>query len=150
MDGMSDVVGISLGILSGLFFALLFLCYRSIPNAERGLTISVVNFWRYAISTVLLLPFAGMLGATNLHSNDILPLIGFAVLFAVIVSGIHHIGLHKTRPLHSSILGKTEPVFGIVFALAFLHEMPSICAMIGGVLIGGSGIWLALRTRGKL
>jgi len=150
MDGMSDFAGISLAILSGLFFAFLFILYRVIPNEGRGLTISVVNFWRYIISTAMLLPFVFSTSSAHVGRADIVPLICFALFFAVIASGIHHVGLHKSRPLHASILGKTEPVFAIVFALLFLHEAPAICAIAGGILITGSGVWLALRTRGKL
>lgn len=150
MHGSSDVLGISLGLASGFLFACLFLLYHTLPNQKRGLTISVVNFWRYFISTLLLLPFAKLLGATDITADQIMPLVGFAILFAVIVSGIHHLGLHRARPLHSSILGKTEPVFVITFGFLFLHEVPTLQAVIGGILVAGSGLWLTLRTRGKL
>ena len=150
MGAMQDFVGVSLGLASGFFFALLIILYRVTPNPDRGLHISVVNFWRYLLSTALLLPFASLLQVHTITTESILPLIGFAVLFAVIASGIHHVGIHKTRPLHASILIKSEPVFAIVFGFMVLKEVPTFAAIIGGILIAGSGIWLALRTRGKL
>ena len=139
------LTGITLGVISGLFYAFLIVLYRTIPNPDRGITISVVNFWRYAMSSVLLIPLLSWMKLGELRGSDVIPLIGFGLAFAVIASGIHNYGISKTRSLHVSILGKSEPVFAIVYALLILHEPPTIQAVIGGTLIIGSSLWLALK-----
>jgi drug/metabolite transporter (DMT)-like permease len=145
LDVGRDLLGITSGVLSGFFLALLIILYRVIPDLERGINIRVVNFWRYSISAVLLLPFASIMGITTITSGDIIPLATFGILFAVIASGIHHYALRRTRSLHASILGKSEPVFAITYAFFILHEQPTVEVMIGGTLIIGSSIWLAFR-----
>jgi len=142
LDGGHNLLGITFGVLSGFFYALCIISYVVI--LRRGLRIRMVNFWRYGISTALLLPFVSLLGVSAIRPGDLVPLIGFGVLFAVVASGIHVFGISRTRPLHASILGKTEPVFAIFLALVVLNEVPSIEAVIGGVLILGSSVWLTL------
>jgi len=144
-DNRSSLIGISLAVISGLFYALIIVLYRIIPNPDRGITISVVNFWRHLISAVLLLPFLPLMNLGNLHVQDALPIVGFGLAFAFVASGIHNYGISKTRSLHVSILGKSEPVFAIAYAAMILHEMPTIRVLIGGALIVGSSLWLALK-----
>lgn len=139
------LLGITLGVVSGLYYALIIVLYRKIPDAKRGITISVVNFWRYTMSSVLLLPMLPWMGLGSLQSADIIPLAGFGLAFAVIASGIHNFGITKTRSLHVSILGKSEPVFAIAYAAVFLQELPTVSVFIGGVLIVGASLWLALK-----
>lgn len=141
-----DFWGITMGVGSGLFYALLVILYRYLP--QQGLSISVINFWRYLFSTVLLVPFAPMLKSYRFAPSDLIPLAGFGLLFAVIASGIHNTGISKTRSLHVSILGKSEPVFAVIYAYYILHETPATDAVIGGILIVGSSVWLTLREGG--
>lgn len=143
LDGSSDLLGISFGVLSGFFYALAIILYTVV--LRRGLRIRTVNFWRYSISTALLLPFVSLLGVSDIRTGDLFPLVSFGLLFAVVATVIHVLGISRTRPLHASILGKTEPVFAILYALVVLGEVPTIEAVIGGGLIIGSSVWLALR-----
>ncbi|HEU0051413.1 MAG TPA: EamA family transporter, partial [Patescibacteria group bacterium] len=112
-DDRPHFVGITLGVVSGLCYAFLIVLYRVIPDRARGITISVTNFWRYAMSSILLIPFMPLMKLSGLHRLDALSLISFGLAFAVIASGIHNYGINRTRALHVSILGKSEPVFAI-------------------------------------
>jgi drug/metabolite transporter (DMT)-like permease len=138
-----DLLGITLALLSGLCYALIIILYVVLP--KRGLKNREINFWRYAISTVMMLPFAPLMGVASLRPQNLLPLAAFGLLFAVIATTIHTSGIGRTRPLHASILGKSEPVFATAYAFLFLHEAPPPQAVIGGILIIGSSIWLALQ-----
>lgn len=142
IGGADDFLGITFGVLSGLFYALTIIAYKVVLG--RGLSIRTVNFWRYTISTGLLLPFVALLGMSELGPADVFPLLAFGVLFAGIATGIHVLGISRSRPLHASILGKTEPVFAIVLAFFFLGEPPTVEAVVGGALIIGSSLWLTL------
>ncbi|MGH3427940.1 MAG: DMT family transporter, partial [Mycobacteriales bacterium] len=143
LESDHDLLGVTLGVVSGFFYALTMILYKVILG--RGLRIRTVNFWRYGISTMTLLPFVSLLGISEIHSSDLIPLVGFGALFAIVASGIRALGIIRTRALRASILGKTEPVFAILLALVVLNEIPSIEAVIGGVLIIGSSVWLTLR-----
>lgn len=145
--GSSDLVGITLGLISALFYALIIILYRHIPT--RGLSISTINFWRLMLSTLFLLPLMPTLGGFNISASSLIPLVAFGILFAFIASGIHNLGISMTRPLHSSILGKTEPVIAVIYAMLFLGEIPALNAVLGGILIVGSGLWLAFEKSEK-
>ena len=140
-----ELIGITLGIASGGFYALLIVLYRILSNKERGISINVVNFWRYLMSTILLLPFIALIPNLMWETSDISTLVGFGLVFAVIASGIHTYGVSKTRSLHVSIIGKSEPVFAIIYAFLFLHESPTVEAIVGGSFIIGSSLWLTAR-----
>ena len=140
-----DFWGITLGLASAFFYGLVIVLYRHIPR--RDISVSAINFWRYAISTVLLLPIMFSLDGFNVESIDIIPLIVFGIFFAFIAAGIHTYGISKSRSLHVSIIGKSEPVIASFYALIFLKEAPSPQTILGGVLIIGASLWLALRTK---
>jgi drug/metabolite transporter (DMT)-like permease len=143
-----DMGGITLGLLSALFYALLIVCYRKLK--ERGLTIREINFWRFSISAVVMAPFVFFLVGSQVSPNNLLVLFLFGLLFAVIASGMHNYAIVKTRSLHVSIIGKSEPVIAAFYALLFLKETPAMSALLGGVLIIGSSIWLAFQKERRL
>ena len=140
--GTQHLLGITLAVLSGLFYAIIIVLYRVIPDGNRGLTIRTVNFWRYSISSILILPFLSFVEIGPVGRRELLTLLLFGVLFAVIASGIHNRGLHTTRSLHASILGKTEPIFAIIYAALLLEEIPSPREIVGGALIIVPSLWL--------
>ncbi len=148
-NSMQNLIGITAGVMSGLFLAFLIILYRVIPDKDRGLNIRIVNFWRYSMSAAILLPFAPLMGVTTLSMASIAPLVAFGLLFAVIAAGIDTFALNITRALHASILKKSEPVFAIIYAFFILNEYPTLEVMVGGALITGPGIWLAYRKREK-
>jgi drug/metabolite transporter (DMT)-like permease len=49
--------------------------------------------------------------------------------------------------MHVSIIGKSEPVFVIIYSFLLLGSVPTTLALVGGVLIMGSSVWLALQEQ---
>ncbi|RJP44076.1 DMT family transporter [Candidatus Parcubacteria bacterium] len=143
--GGGDLLGISLGLLSALFLAFLIVSYRLLK--EHGTALSTVNFWRYTASAVLLFPFALSFGGFGFHREDLVPLLAFGFLFAVVAAGIHSFAIGRARALHSSIIGKSEPVIASLYAFWILGEQPGISTLVGGILIIGSSLWLAFRKK---
>lgn len=139
-----SILGITLGILSAFFYALVIIGYRYVGKTRMPLV--SVNFWRFVIGTVLLIPLIVSEGGAGMSGSSLFPLVVFGLFFAVLATSIHAHGLGLTRPLRSSILGKTEPVFAMLYAGLFLSEVPSITTLVGGVFIIGSSIWLTLQT----
>jgi drug/metabolite transporter (DMT)-like permease len=137
-----DTIGIVLGLLSAFFYASFILIYRYMP--KLGYTLDFMNFWRYAISTVMLLPLILLTSDITIFMQNFWYLAAFGILFTVIASRIHTVGIAHTRSLHVSIIGKSEPVIATVYALLFLSQIPPVTAIIGGILIVGASLWLAL------
>lgn len=144
-SGTADIVGISLGLLSGLFMAFVIILYRTLPGDD--MPVRAVNFCRYSIGTALLVPVFAFTGLDQVEAPDVLPLVAFAVLFGVIGTSLHAIGISRTRSLHASILGKTEPVFAALYAFVLLNEGLSAETLVGGALVLGSSLWLTLKHR---
>lgn len=147
LSGRNHFLGISLGLLSAIFYALLIVLYRRLP--ARGFSVSFVNMWRYALSSLALLPFALTSSRFALNYKNILLLAGFGILFAAIATALHTFGISKTRALHAAIIGQSEPVIASIYAFIFLREAPGVYTLIGGALIIGAGIWLASRGETK-
>lgn len=145
--GQRHFFGIAMALVSAVFYALLIVIYKK--EGER--TKSLINTWRYGFSVLILLPILVINGTLGEFSMNMLwPLVAFGFLFAVIGTGIHIAGMGKTRPLHISIVGKSEPFFAVIYAAAFLGEIPGLRTIIGGILIIGSAIWLAIDTEGEI
>lgn len=140
----NDLSGINLGLVSAFFLGFLIILYR--VTSQRGLKLSTINFWRYLLSIILLLPFVFLYGAFNAAYQNIIPLILFGFIFAVVATGLHTSGIIHTRSLHASILGKSEPVIAILYGVILLNEIPSLQVIIGGILIIGAGVWLAFLS----
>lgn len=143
IQNSQDVTGITLAFLSAFFLAWVIILYQYL--SKLGLTIITINFWRYTLSTIVLFPFMFAFGGFNFNQNYIPLLILFGLIFAVIAAGIHTYGISKTRPLHASIILKSESVIASFYAFLFLKEIPGIETLIGGTLIIGSFLWLALK-----
>jgi drug/metabolite transporter (DMT)-like permease len=143
-----DSAGISLSLLSAFLYAMLIVLFRHINRL--GLSIVTLSFWRYFLSTLLLVPIVFTSIHWTPHGPDLLWLGLFGVLFAVIGTWLHILGINQTRALHVSILGKSEPVFAALYAFIFLKEWLTINEILGGLLIIGSSIFLAFLSESAL
>jgi drug/metabolite transporter (DMT)-like permease len=137
-----DMLGLTLGVLSGFFYALLIILY--VRLSRRGAAVRQVNSWRFLVGGVVITPIMLFADLGSITATDVLPLVAFGLVSAVIATGLHTLGMTRTRPLHASILGKTEPVFATVYALLFLNEGLTREVVLGGVLIIGSSVWLTV------
>jgi drug/metabolite transporter (DMT)-like permease len=147
LNNSHDLIGISLALLSGLLYALLIVLYRKLHHL--GLSLSTVNWWRYCFSTVALTPIVLSCEHWLLTHTAVVVLVSFGFLFAVVAASLHIFAMSRTRAMHVSIIGKSEPVFATLYALLFLHEIPSMQAIIGGAFIIGSSIWLAFNSHSQ-
>lgn len=144
LQSAQDIWGISLGLLSAVLYALLIVSYRKL-NKERGVGISEINFWRFSVSTIIMLPFVIRFGGIGIAQENIFVLAAFGLLFAVIASGMHNFAIARTRSLHVSIIGKSEPIIMVFYAFLLLNQIPTTAVFIGGALILGSSVWLAFQ-----
>jgi drug/metabolite transporter (DMT)-like permease len=142
-------LGIALGVLSGFFYACLVVIYKLLDRIPK-LMVGMKNFWRYGISMVLLVPWMWHEGIRMPSVESFAVLGAFGLLFAVIASGIHILGMGRTKCIHATIVGKAEPVFAIAFAAVAFGEKVTPAVWVGGALVIGSSLWLVIRSKAKI
>ena len=78
----------------------------------------------------------------------------FLVLLGVFQMGIpnitYGIGIRKVRALSASLITMLEPLMNPIWVLIFVHEVPSIFSIIGGIIILGCILLREILSRQKL
>lgn len=134
--GNSESRGILAGAFSGLAYALLILIVRAIATRYSSL---FIIFVQNSIVALILFPFAVKQGIT-LQSLPYLITLG--IVHSTIAPLLYVRGFIKVKANEAAILGYFEPVGAIILALIFLHEIPGMKALLGGVLILYSGFMI--------
>ncbi len=133
--------GVLWGILCAFACALLSLLSRSL--VRRHPPVAVV-FYQQAFGALFALPalltFRGPLTARPIFLFLLLGVIFTALPQALVVSSLRHI-----RAQVASVVIALEPVYGILFAILLLHEIPTLRTVLGGVLICGAVSWASYR-----
>lgn len=143
LNNLAHFFGLSLGFLSALFYALVIIHFRLLT--KKGLTIYQINFFRYSISLIIITPFLFKFGNLDIQLSNLVPLTLFGLLFAVIATILHTVGISLTKSIRAAVIGQSEPVIATFYALLFLKEVPSVETILGGALIIGSSLWLTLK-----
>ncbi len=137
----STFVGVLWGVLSSVTFAVLTIMNRKLTQQFSSLLIA---FYQDLFALLFLLPFYVVLRPT-LNTKDILLL---CVLGIFCTAGAHTLfikGMKRIKAQTASIIHFLEPVYGIIFAFFFLHEIPSLRTILGGVIILWGQILIILR-----
>lgn len=128
-DGSTQ--GLLMGLLSSLSYAIRNIILKKKIDHFNG---SMLLFYQMVIMMALLWP--ALLVYSEETVVDQLPYLVFLGLITTSVG--HTLFLNSFRSFSISavsILGSMQPIFGIIIAIIFLHEMPSGRNMIGGALI---------------
>ncbi len=137
----STFVGVLWGLLSSITFAVLTILNRKLTQHFSSLLIA---FYQDFFAMLFLLPFYFVLRPA-LNTNDILLL---CVLGVFCTAGSHTLfikGMKRIKAQTASMIHFLEPVYGIIFAFFFLHEIPSLRIILGGVIILWGQILIILR-----
>ena len=137
----STFVGVLWGLISGLTFAVLTILNRKLTQHYSSLLIA---FYQDFFSLLFLLPFCFVLQPA-LNAKDILLL---CVLGVFCTAGSHTLfikGMKYIKAQTASLIHFLEPVYGIIFAFLFLHEIPSLRIILGGIIILCGQIFIILR-----
>jgi len=133
--------GVLWGLFAGFTFAILTIFNRKLTQKLSPLSIA---FYQDLFATIFLLPFLFVL-RPSLSSRDILLLI---ILGTVCTAGSHTLfikGMRYIKAQTASIISALEPVYGILFALLFLDEMPSLRTITGGCVILVSQVLIFIK-----
>ena len=137
----STFMGVLWGLLSGLTFALLTILNRKLALLFSSLLIA---FYQDFLAMLFLLPFYFILQPL-LNAKDILLLF---LLGVFCTAGSHTLfikGMKRIKAQTASMIHFLEPVYGIIFAFLFLHEIPSLRTIMGGIVILWGQIFIILR-----
>lgn len=126
--------GVLWGVLSGLAYALLSLLSR---NSIRTIPAMTVAFYQQAFAALIALPFA-ILSREQITMKSFWLLLVLGVVFTALAQSLLVASLRHIRAQMASVVISLEPVYGIVFALVLLNEVPTARTLLGGVLICGA------------
>ncbi|MGI9457587.1 MAG: DMT family transporter, partial [Aeoliella sp.] len=135
-------LGVVWGVLSSLTFAVLVVLNRWLVAFYPPLTISL---YQNAIACLVLLPFVGgsILSVTSLEFGQ-LALLG--VIFTAVAHTLFISGMQVVRAQLASVIACLEPIYGILFAMALLDEVPSTREFVGGVVVIGAMVCATRRS----
>ncbi len=132
------------GLLSGVFFAVLILSLRRERDAGAVAAVTYGN----ALTAALLLPFVWKDLALSGRSAVILLFLGvfqLAAAYALFVNGIRHVPATQ-----AAILGMVEPVANPIWVFLLMGERPSLRSLFGGAVVLGAIAWRTLSTPAAL
>lgn len=134
--------GVLWGLLSAFTYALLSLANRKFSS---GYPASLVSFYEQATATVVLLPALFVL-KPSFTALDIGMLAIMGIVFTAIAHTLFIGGLRTVKVRTAGIITGLESVYGIVAALLFLGEIPSIREVIGGAIILAVALYSTLAS----
>jgi len=137
--------GVVLGLGAGLTFALLSVLNRRLPARHDSV---VIAFRQDAAAGLALLP-ALLIIKPALTAGDVGLLAGLGVFCTAGAHTLFIEGMKKIRAQTAAVIASLEPVYGILFTLAFLGEAPAARTWIGGAIILAAAAavsWRALRA----
>ncbi len=142
---VSDAVvrGVVWGLGAGLSFSLLSVLNRGLASRHSSLTVA---FYQDLVAGVLLVPAVWRTGLPRSGRDWAL----VAVLGIFCTAAAHTLfinGLKGAGARTASILSSLEPVYGILLALIFLGESPSLRTVSGGAVILAAALAATVRAR---
>lgn len=133
--------GILWGVFSALTFALLSLLNRRLVRQHSSMTLAL---YQDLFAVVALLPFAVAAGP-SCTVLDLFLLMILGVLCTALAHSLFIAGLHGISARTASTIACLEPVYGTLFAMSFLRDVPSLRTLLGGTLILGVAFHATLK-----
>ena len=141
----SQLQGIMCGILSAICYALRILMLKDHITKYNGI---MLMFYQVLILTVVLAPTLYFMDTSNITSQY-----PYVLLLAIVTTTIGHTmfvnSLKYFKASTASIIGSTQPVFGIIIAFFFLNETPTKHTFVGGALILATVVIESVRSKKK-
>lgn len=136
---------ICFGVLSAVFYSVRNIMLK--PKVKQY-NQSVLMFNQLGAISVCLIPTLWLIQGVNLH--EFLPYIG---LLAILTTAIGHTlfvySLKHFSTTSASLMSSLQPVYGIILAMIFLNEYPSLTTIVGGLVIISTVVVESLRVKKK-
>lgn len=124
-------VGIIIGILSALSYALLTLMNRYFSIYYSSTTIAL---YEQSSATVILLPTLLFINSTPTF-KDISLLIFLGIVTTALAHTLFITSLKNVEAHKAGIISAMESVYSILLAYLFLHEIPTVREIVGAIII---------------
>lgn len=129
--------GIFTGMISALAYAVLTLMNKRFSEKYSG---TITAFYEQATAAVVLLPFYLSTGIRP-SGSDLVLLLFLGVITTALAHTMFISSLRSIPAQLAGIFSSLETVYGILFALILLDEIPSVREVIGAVIIVGALIY---------
>lgn len=134
-------IGILWGMVSSLSYAVLSLANRYLSRSYAARTVCL---YEQGTAAVVLLP-AILFVKTNWTTQNILGIAAIGFICTAFAHSLYVAAQRKVKAQTAGIISGMETVYGIVYALLFLGEVPGIRELIGGAVILGVALVISLR-----
>lgn len=134
-------IGIIWGMVSSLSYAVLSLANRYLSRSYAARTVCL---YEQGTAAVVLLP-AMFLVKTSWTPQNILGIAAIGFICTAFAHSLYVAAQRKVKAQTAGIISGMETVYGIVYALLFLGEVPGIRELIGGTVILGVALLTSLR-----
>ena len=134
-------IGIIWGMVSRLSYAVLSLANRYLSRSYAARTVCL---YEQGTAAVVLLP-AMFLVKTSWTPQNILGIAAIGFICTAFAHSLYVAAQRKVKAQTAGIISGMETVYGIVYALFFLGEVPGIRELIGGTVILGVALLTSLR-----
>jgi drug/metabolite transporter (DMT)-like permease len=135
--------GVCWGVASGFTFALLTLTNRHVAKTTPPL---VVALFQDGFAFLFLLPFLAA-APPAISGQQLLLLMVLGVFCTALAHTLFIRSLTAVRAQTAAVVSSLEPVYGIIFALLLLHEVPAVRTVAGGLIILSTTVWVTVRHR---
>ncbi|WP_298365033.1 DMT family transporter [uncultured Lutibacter sp.] len=129
--GNNVTLGILSGIISAVFYAIRNILMKKKTASYHG---SMLMFYQMIIITIVLWPVFFVFEG-NPSTNDWLGLGALALLTTAVGHTLFVLSMKNFSIGTISIMSSIQPIYGILFGMLFLSEIPGLKTVIGGVLI---------------
>ncbi|MFV0530087.1 MAG: DMT family transporter [Flavobacteriales bacterium] len=139
----NHIKGVLFGLVSALFYALRNIISKKLMYTYNG---SGIMLYQLVMVGIILLPSLLYLDTSGIKTQLpyvlTLGILTTAIGHTMLVNSLKHFSVSMT-----SIINSTQPIFGIIIAYIFLHEVPSLHTIIGGTIILATVIIESYRHR---
>ena len=133
-------IGIIWGMISSLTYAIITLANRYFSKKYEG---RIVSFYEQGTAAIVLLP-AIFLVPTRWSTQDVVGVVAIGCICTAFAYSLYVSAQKKVKAQTAGIISGMETVYGIVYALIFLGETPTLRELIGGAIILGVALFTSL------
>lgn len=135
-------LGVIWGMISSLTYAVITLANRYFSKKYEG---RIVSFYEQGSAAIVLLP-AIFLVPTVWRTQDIVGVVIVGCVCTAFAYSLYVSAQKKVKAQTAGIISGMETVYGIVYALLFLREIPTGREILGGIVILGVALYTSLQN----
>lgn len=124
-------IGIVWGVLSGLSFSLIAIINRGLVRRNPA---ALLSFYFEGFACLSLLPALFFIPFT-INIEDLILLVLLGTVFTALAHSLFIESMRHIKAAYASLTASLESVYGLIFAILLIHEIPSIKTLLGGAFI---------------